>query len=469
MRIQRTPEAQQVAAGNPSERRLGPWRLIEELGSGGNATVWRAVSVNFPDPVALKIINTTHANREPYQRFVREIDFLRSLEDATGVLPLLDAHLPDKPSKVDKPWLAMPIARLLADALREQPLEVVVSALAVIAATLSRLAKDHDVAHRDIKPDNLYQLDGDWLVGDFGLVALPTTEKITRSDRPLGPTFYRPYEMIENPKEADPFPADVYAFGKTLWVLATGQNYPPSGHQPATTRKFSIADLRVHPHAALLDELVDRATRLDPTQRPTMGEIASDLDRWTALAAEPPILDLSEARARLQKQLADELDADDLLEQRKELALAAVRRMNEIFAPLDAGLKSVHPRAQVNIPPDQYMTNVLSTLRTSGSPEIVFKFLRMSQITSGPSHWIFALRLGRGLELTAEGETIVRVHIDVSHPGMSGTTCSWHSEEYVAPVGSVETVSQLQEAYAATQTHLKEALEAFLDELSKSN
>jgi len=150
-----------VAAGSPSERSLGPWRLLEELGRGGNATVWRAVSVDFPEPVALKVINAIHANREPYRRFIREIEFLRSLEDATGTLPLFDAHLPDKPSKVDKPWLAMPIARLLADALREQPLEVVVSALAVIAGTLARLAKDHGVAHRDIKPDNLYQLDGD--------------------------------------------------------------------------------------------------------------------------------------------------------------------------------------------------------------------------------------------------------------------------------------------------------------------
>jgi len=53
-----------------------------------------------------------------------------------GVLPLLDADLPEKPTKDDRPWLAMPIATPIADALVGKPLETVVSALAEIAGTL---------------------------------------------------------------------------------------------------------------------------------------------------------------------------------------------------------------------------------------------------------------------------------------------------------------------------------------------
>lgn len=215
-------------------RLIGPWTLVEELGSGGNATVYRATSDRFSDPVALKVINTTKAAREPYRRFVREIEFLQKLEDESGVLPVLDAHLPEVPTKTDRPWLAMPIARTLSQALADEPLETVVTALAAVARCLTRLA-DQGIAHRDIKPDNLYELGGQWLVGDFGLVALPEESNLTDADRPLGPTYYRPYEMTINPKDADPFAADVYALGKTVWVLATGQNYPPQGHQPATT------------------------------------------------------------------------------------------------------------------------------------------------------------------------------------------------------------------------------------------
>ena len=81
------------------ERKLGPWTLLGELGSGGNATVYEAVSEQFTEPIALKVINTLKTQREPYQRFVREIQFLQGLEDRSGVLPLLDSNLPDKPSK----------------------------------------------------------------------------------------------------------------------------------------------------------------------------------------------------------------------------------------------------------------------------------------------------------------------------------------------------------------------------------
>ena len=49
----------------------------------------------------------------------------------------------------------------------------------------------------------------------------------------------------------------------------------------------------------------------------------------------------------MRQQLADELNAEDLLEQRKELALGAVHQLNELFKPLNAAVKSVHPRAQI--------------------------------------------------------------------------------------------------------------------------
>jgi hypothetical protein len=45
----------------------------------------------------------------------------------------------------------------------------------------------HGVAHRDFKPSNLYEFDGKWLMGDFGLVAVPNVEELTRTGKPLGP------------------------------------------------------------------------------------------------------------------------------------------------------------------------------------------------------------------------------------------------------------------------------------------
>jgi serine/threonine protein kinase len=89
---------------------VGPWTIGECLGRGGNATVWKATRPGNMTAVALKLINTTKVEREPYQRFVREIEFLRDHQDIPGLLLLLDARLPDRPDKTDQPWLAMPIA-----------------------------------------------------------------------------------------------------------------------------------------------------------------------------------------------------------------------------------------------------------------------------------------------------------------------------------------------------------------------
>src|SRR5260370_19871666 len=152
-----------------NKRRVGQWTRDERLGRGGNASVWSATRSFDEPPAAVKIINANRIEGEPYQRFVREIGFLREHQSVAGLLPLLDAHLPDKPNKDDQPWLAMPIATPIGKALAGRPLTDVVAAVATIADTLRRLQHDFNIAHRDIKPGNLYELDGSWLIGDFGL------------------------------------------------------------------------------------------------------------------------------------------------------------------------------------------------------------------------------------------------------------------------------------------------------------
>lgn len=153
------------------EGKFGAWVLEEVLGQGGNATVWRATRTGDASPLALKVINETKVERESYRRFVREVTFLRDQGTGPGVLPILDAYLPDSPSKRDRAWLAMPIATPISIALAERPLSEVVQAVAVLASTLTRLHGEK-IAHRDIKPGNLYELDGEFVIGDFGLVAI---------------------------------------------------------------------------------------------------------------------------------------------------------------------------------------------------------------------------------------------------------------------------------------------------------
>jgi serine/threonine protein kinase len=115
----------------------------------------------------------------------------------------------------------------------EADLPAIVAAVASIADTLATLRREHGLTHRDIKPQNLYRHDGTFVVGDFGLVAVPDAEALTAPGKLVGPANFVAWEMMAKEPGVNPAPADVYSLAKTLWVLAAGANWPPPGHQPA--------------------------------------------------------------------------------------------------------------------------------------------------------------------------------------------------------------------------------------------
>ena len=452
-----------MTESSESERFEGPWRLIEKLGRGGNATVWRARREGEDRDVALKVINSAKATAEPYRRFVREVEFLRGLGSYGGVLPLLDAHLPGQPSNRDRAWLAMPVATPIDRALDDAPLETVVEATAMFAETLTRLADEHGLGHRDVKPGNLYELDMQWLVGDFGLIDLPDVEELTRSGRPLGPAHFTAYEVVADPTTAASGPADVFSLGKTLWVLATGNRWPPDGHQPAATPNLSVRDLREHPKAELLDRLIDSMTRLDPAARPAMKQVGQDLRAWLELSVERRAFDVAAHRAAFRDKLAGELASQDLQEERKELALAALRSLNEQTKPLNGALRELHPRAQIDRMDDKLSNNTLQTTPTSASPAIEFSWVRCSSVSTGPDYSPFALRMGRGLELTGTGELLLRWMIDVGPVKHSGSEMWVRSDDHVAPVGSVEQERTIERFVDELGAALMKAIEVFVE------
>ena len=91
---------------NDSQRQtVGPWTLGERLGRGGNASVWKATRLDTETGVALKIISVRKVEQESYQRFVREIRFLREHQAVPGLLPLLDSS-PARPAEQGRPAMA---------------------------------------------------------------------------------------------------------------------------------------------------------------------------------------------------------------------------------------------------------------------------------------------------------------------------------------------------------------------------
>jgi len=255
--------------------KLGGWRLVAPLGKGGNGEVWRCVG---PDGVsaAIKAL-LKQGDRERLGRFRNEIGFLLEQGRRPGVVPIIDHDL----SGTGRVWYVMPLATPIRTALGLKPSpQQVVAALAAIAQTLASLA-EQEISHRDLKPDNLFHLNGVWSVGDFGLVKYPAGEPLTRHGRRLGPIDYMAPEMRESPDTADGELADVYSIAKTLWVLLAGSNLPFPGQHRADDEICRLTARLDYRWAPQLDLLIERCTANDPSMRPRIREVADELDAVT--------------------------------------------------------------------------------------------------------------------------------------------------------------------------------------------
>lgn len=264
---------------------FGRYTVVREIATTIHSVVLEATDIGGA-PVAIKQLKVRRVDREPYRRFRDEVAFHKT-GPHRGVLPLLDADVPEHPTSANPAWLAMPIAKTVRATLGSEPtLDQIVDAVQVYAATLAGLA-EKCVYHRDLKPDNLFWLDDQWLVGDFGLVTWPGKQALTEPGQKLGPAHFVAPEMVENPGEADAGPADVWSLAKVLWVLASGQNYPPPGQLRIGEEATLLRSYNSHPRAAGLEGILEQATGLAASTRPTMRAFAMELETWST-PPEPP-------------------------------------------------------------------------------------------------------------------------------------------------------------------------------------
>lgn len=303
--------------GKPGQH-FGRYVLVEHIGGGGNADVWRA---DGPDgTVALKLLRSKNFSSDPYGRFVREVTQLRGLGALGGVLPLLDAHLPEPGSGERQAWLAMPLATPLREALAaaDADVEAVVDAAAQVAETLAALAA-RGVSHRDVKPQNLYEHEGRVVVGDFGLVDAPGVDPLTSVGAAIGPVYFSAPELVRDASSAAGPPADVYSLAKTLWVLATQQHFPPPGEHRLDEASMLLRSYVTHPRAATLDALVARMTRHEPGERPAMSQVAVELRAWLSPSSEVRTsgVDLSELARRVALASEGARTEEEVLERRR--------------------------------------------------------------------------------------------------------------------------------------------------------
>lgn len=255
---------------------VGPWRLVEAIGQGGNGTVWRA-SQPDRDDVALKILH--QMDEISYHRFQIEIETLLRNVDIDGIIPIVEYDLPENYS--GHSWYAMPIAQSFKSHISGMSPELIVKEFIGLAEALRKL-HSRGISHRDIKPANILSLNGRLCLSDFGLVKYPDRKEITPKRRDVGPKFTMAPEMRRFASEADGIPADVFSFAKTLWIALTGVELGFDGQYSTGTD----LDLKIYlgeVYTTILDELISNCTQNRSSDRPNISFVIDKLTEWLHL------------------------------------------------------------------------------------------------------------------------------------------------------------------------------------------
>jgi serine/threonine protein kinase len=253
----------------PTARRVGPYTLLEQLGSGGQADVFLAT-----DPggkrVAVRIIRDAPDDPRTRERLVRE------LELAKRVKPFCTAQIIDEDVTADPPYVVSEFIRgetLYQYISQNGPMPAAdLEQLAVATATALAAIHEAGVIHCDFKPDNVILGPFGPRVIDFGIAQARGGSRTTtiRGTPPyLAPERFRGEPATEK--------CDVFAWAGTIAYAASGT--PPFGRDDWDTLRHRV----LHQEPVLqglppaLEELVRGCLAKDETDRPSAKLLLSRL------------------------------------------------------------------------------------------------------------------------------------------------------------------------------------------------
>ncbi len=203
-------------------RTLGGYRIVEQVGMGGMATVYKAFDASTDRYVALKTLPEQYSKDPQFvERFRREAKAIAKLEHL-HILPLFAYGEDDGVAYLAMRYLP---AGTLSNYIKQQgqmPLEEASRILNQIASALDH-AHANGVLHRDIKPSNvLIDKDANAYLTDFGIARMVEGTLDLTGDAILGTPQYMSPEQCQGRKDLSPA-SDQYSLGVVLYEMVTGR------------------------------------------------------------------------------------------------------------------------------------------------------------------------------------------------------------------------------------------------------
>lgn len=204
-----------------STKRVGPYKLGEELGRGGMGVVYKATHTQLKRTVALKMLLAGPENSRALQRFEIEASSMARLKHP-NIVEVFDVALGQ-----DLAYMAM---EFIEGSTLSEKLErgVTVEEALQIAEKLGRAlhhAHRMNIIHRDMKPGNVLLRDnGEPALTDFGLAkALDENAGLSQTGTLQGTPAYMSPEQVEGKHARIDGRADIYSLGVTLFEMVMGR------------------------------------------------------------------------------------------------------------------------------------------------------------------------------------------------------------------------------------------------------
>ncbi|MFL4493847.1 serine/threonine-protein kinase [Streptomyces sp. VTCC 41912] len=258
-------------------RRLGPYRLLGQLATGGMGVIYLGRDPGTGRIAAVKtLLAPGGVTAEARKRFDREVRLARR------VTSTYTARVWDSDVEAGRPWMAMEYVAapsLEALVVQQGALEDERAVRWIASGVVRALAELHGkgIVHRDVKPLNiLLSADGPKVI-DFGI---SHASDLTSTQLTLGTIAFAAPEQAEGQPSTPA--SDIYALGITLYYVACGKLPYPSTHEPLQQLNYvrrAAIDLAGLPPD--LTGVVRDCLAVQPDERPTADQLVRRFAKGT--------------------------------------------------------------------------------------------------------------------------------------------------------------------------------------------